>query len=131
MFLGQEWKRSGKRTSHNEEVNVQFYLARHSENEGPVAFVLDPEYPVFRQPCPEKSPDPVYCVQPFIEPPMLGWKLHPHTMPFGLPSNKKSNVWKMAQAAGGLLSPHFEEIGTSSAKKEEKMKIECLNKHPE
>jgi hypothetical protein len=69
-----------------EEINAQgYYWANGGENEEPVAFVLDPEYPVLRPPCREMSPDdPVY-VEPLVESPTQGWKLHPHNMVFGSP----------------------------------------------
>jgi hypothetical protein len=83
-------------------------------------FVLDPEYPVFHPPCPEMSPDdPVY-EEPLVEPPNKGWKFHPTNMLFGLPpGNTTCTIWKTAQTACNVLTPHFEKIDTSSLEEKE------------
>jgi hypothetical protein len=100
-----------------EEINAQkCYLVHQGETDKTGAFVLDPEYPIFRLPCPEMSPDaPVY-EEPLIEPPMRRWKLHPPNQAWFTCHNIRT-VWKTAQAACGVLSPHFEEIDTIFIKK--------------
>jgi hypothetical protein len=66
-----------------EEINGQkYYLANGGENDVPGAFVLDPEYPVFRPLCPEMSPDDPEYEEPLVQPPMRGWELHPPNMKF-------------------------------------------------
>jgi hypothetical protein len=107
-----------------EEINAQSYcLADGGENDEPGAFVLDPEYPVFRPPCPEMSPDdPVY-EEPLVEAPIKGLKLHPPNMAFGLPGKTTCTVWKTHSAACSVLTPHFEEIDTSSLVEKEKLRI--------
>jgi hypothetical protein len=100
------------------ELHIQGEIKRvlfgnGGENDEPGVLVLDHEYPVFCPPCPEMSPDdPVY-EEPLVEPPMLGWKLHPPNMAFGLPGKTTCTVWKTHSAACCITIPDFEETGTS------------------
>jgi hypothetical protein len=114
-----------------EEINAQsYFLANGGENDEPGAFVLDPEYPVFRPPCPEMSPDDPVCEEPLIEPPIRGWELYPPNITFGLPGKITCTVGKTYSVACSVLAPHFEEIGTSLMVGKEKLRIECVIKHP-